>query len=150
MVDSQQRLSIRKRDAETVLLEATPLMLLSFIGQLLTLAEGNPEHGYDDLLLPGVQLDHDSEELLVCRVADARAFSRYNNPTSPEKLEPLQIVPSNTGLQLNASKDGLIHLSGDLITILMANAAVRQLAVGKELGAGSLSITVRLLRTNVP
>jgi hypothetical protein len=144
MTNSQLRLSIHKLDALTVQLEATPLDLLSFIGELLSLAEGDPgpDHGYDDLKLPGVQLDEDSEALLVCRVSDARLYARNNDPRSPVKLEPMQIVPGNTGLQLNASKDGLIRLSGELITILMSKASMSQLAAGKELGEGSMSVTL--------
>lgn len=143
MVDAQQRLAFHTLDAQTVQLEATPLKLLSFIGELLSLAEGDPgpEHGYDDLKMPGVQLAEDSEELLVCRVSDARSYARNNDPRSPVRLEPLQIVPSTTGLQLNASKDGLIRLSGELITILMSKTSVNQLTAGKELGEGSLSVT---------
>ncbi len=149
MANSKRRLYIQKVDSQTVQVEATPTMLLFLTGELLGLAQGDPNANYDDFLMSGVQLDDGSEELLVCRVSDARSYSRYNNPVSPEKLEPLQIVPGYSSLQLNASKDGLIKLSLAFIDIVMSKAPVSHLIPGKELGEGSLSVTVHLLPDDI-
>lgn len=147
----QERLYIRVVDVETIEIVATPLMLLSLTGDLLSIAQGDPTpHGYDTLRMSGVQLDEGSESLLLCHVADTKARSRYNDPTSPEKLEPLQFVPGYGGLQPNASKDGLISLSGELIQVLMAGPGEKQLLPGKELGADSLAVRVILQAKDAP
>jgi hypothetical protein len=140
------RLSIRTADAETVEILTNPLMLLSLTGDLLSIAAGDPTpHGYDTLLMAGVQLDEDSESLLLCPVSDTRSRSRYNDPAAPEKLEPLQVMRGYGGLQLNASKDGLIRLSEELIHVLMAGAGESRLASGNALGDDSLAVKVVLL-----
>jgi hypothetical protein len=140
-----QRLFIRWLNAETIQLEATPTMLLSFVALLLSLAQGDPTYGYDTSLMGGVQLDEGSASLLVHRVSDERAHSRDHNPVSPDKLEPLEIVPGYDDLQLNASKDGLIYLSRKLIDIVKYKTAESHLVAGKEFGVGSLALTVQFV-----
>lgn len=149
MSDSGVRLNIQLVDSETVQVETTPKKLLFLVTELLGLAEGDPSEGNDTVLTSGVQLDPGSEWLLLNRVSEARSSSRYNDPHSPEKLDLLQFVLGYDGVQLNASKDGLIKLSGELILSVMSKARTSQLLPGKELSPDSLSLQVVLVQDNV-
>jgi hypothetical protein len=143
MITDNERLTIQIVDDEMIEITATPLMLLSFTQDLLAIAQGDGP--WDNLLMPGVQLDEDSHSLLLCHVSDALARSRDNSQTAPNKLEPLQFMRGYGDLQLDASKDGLISLSLELIRIYMAGPGTSQLLPGKELGADSLPMRIILL-----
>jgi hypothetical protein len=101
-------LTIQIVDDEVIEITATPLMLLSYTQELLSIAQGS--RPWDDLLMPGVQLDDGSRSLLLCHGSDTLARSRDNTATSSEKLEPLRFMRGYSDLQLGASKGGLISL----------------------------------------
>src|SRR5215831_19512752 len=104
MITDSARLTGQTVDGETIEITATPLMPLSVTQDLLGIAPGSGS--WDNLLMPGVQLDDDSHSLLLCHVSDTLARSRDNNRTLSEKLEPPRVTGAMVTLQVDASKDG--------------------------------------------